>query len=123
MEQPTNEEVKRYAYVEPMGHGSHFVAEIAPETIIAGTVQFNILRGDGTIDRTIGMNGNSIFRWTAVSKEHALILATQLEQRQSMYNVSIPQQLLLEAAKENMPPADRGDDGDDEDDFERDDVF
>jgi hypothetical protein len=102
-----NEEIKRYAYVEPMGHGSHFVAEISPETLIPGTVQFNILRGDGSIDRTIGMNGNSIFRWTGVSHENALILAQQLEQRQAMYDVSIPQRLLLEAAKPNLPPSER----------------
>jgi hypothetical protein len=126
-QQSTNEEVKRYVYVEPMGHGSHFVAEIASESIIPGTVQFNILRGDGSIDRTIGMTGSSIFRWTSVSQEHALILAAQLAARQSMYNVSVPQQLLLEAAKENTPPEDReavdehDDDSDDADDDDEDD--
>lgn len=98
------EPVKQYVYVEPMGHGSHFVAEVAQGSIIPGTVQLHVLRGDGAIDRTIGMNGSSIFRWTFVSAENAAIIAQQLEQRQSMYDCSIPQRLLLEAARSNQLP-------------------
>ena len=105
--QPELEQVKQYIYVEPMGHGSHFVAEVGQASVIPGTVQLNVLRGDGSIDRTIGMNGNSIFRWTSVSRENAIVIAQQLEQRQSMYDVSIPQRLLLEAAKSNQPPEER----------------
>jgi len=124
----SEDQVKQYIYCEPMGHGSHFVAEVAQASLIPGTVQLNVLRGDGSIDRTIGMNGASIFRWTSVSAEHAAIIAQQLEQRQSMYDVSVPQRLLLEASKSNLPPeekrvdnedgdGDDGDDGDDSDDF------
>ncbi len=101
------DEAKQYVYIEPMGRGSHFVAELAQSSIIPGTVQLHVLRGDGSIDRTIGMNGEAIFRWTNVSRENALILAQQLEQRASMYDVSIPQRLLLEAQSANKPPAER----------------
>ena len=101
--QTEQEQATQYIYVEPMGHGSHFVAEIGQASIIPGTVQLNVLRGDGSIDRTIGMNGNSIFRWTSVNRESAIIIAQQLEQRLSMYDVSIPQRLLLEAARSNQP--------------------
>lgn len=103
------EQVKKYVYVEPMGHGSHFVAEVAQDSIIPGTVQLNVLRGDGSIDRTIGMNGASIFRWTFVSRENGVIIAQQLEQSQSMYDVSIPQRLLLDASRANHLPEDRQD--------------
>jgi hypothetical protein len=132
MEQPT-EQVKQFVYVEPMGHGAHFVAEVAQASIIPGTVQLHVLRGDGSIDRTIGMNGSSIFRWTFVSAENAVLIAQQLEQRQSMYDVSIPQRLLLEAAKSNALPEEKeypggilfnvhspDDDGENDDDYDED---
>lgn len=135
-----SEDGKQYIYVEPMGHGNHFVAEIAPSSLVPGSVQLNVLRGDGTVERTIGMTGTAIFRWTSVSRENALILAQQIESHRTIYNVSVPERLLLEAqsAQRELPPAEReqpndyernddeddcDDEGDDEDDEDDDPGF
>lgn len=100
-----NETAKQFIYVEPMGHGLHFVAEVAPSTIVPGSVQLNVLRGDGGIDRTIGMTGTAIFRWTSVSREMALIMAAKLDQERNIWNVTPPERLLIEAARaQTVPP-------------------
>ncbi len=105
-----------------MGHGNHFVAEVVASSLVPGSVQLNVLRGDGSIDRTIGMCGAAIFRWTSLSRENAVVLAGRLEAERTIYNVSVPERLLLEAqnAQREMPPAEREgnafDDDDDDDD-------
>ncbi len=95
---------KQYIFVEPMGHGLHFVAEVAASTIVPGSVQMNVLRGDGSIDRTIGMTGAAIFRWTSVSREMALIMAAKLERERNVWNVTPPERLLIEAARAQVVP-------------------
>ena len=90
---------EQYVYVEPMGHGAHFVARLEGESSIPGASQFSVIRADGSIDRTLWMSGSSIFRATALSPEKALLLAGELGQRQSIYNADPPQRLLLEAAQ------------------------
>jgi hypothetical protein len=108
-----------YVYIEPMGHGNHFVAEIAQDTLIPGTVQLNILRADGTIERTIGMTGSSIFRWSAVDRETALVLAKKLEENRAVWTMTLPERLLIEASTNQLPGQKEGpvapDCGDDED--------
>jgi hypothetical protein len=93
---------EQYAFVEPMGHGAHFVARIESESVIPGATQFSVLRGDGSVDRTIWMSGAAIFRATAVSQENAIKLAQQLGQRQSIWNADPAQRLLLESENQRQ---------------------
>jgi hypothetical protein len=97
-----------------MGHGSHFIAELAGESIIPGTIQLNILKPDGTIDRTIGLSPSSFFKWHLIaSKEDAMKLAGMLTERNSYYGMSLPDRLMIESGN-NHPPEERHDDGDEQ---------
>lgn len=86
-----------YAYIEPMGHGAHFVAEVIDtnKSVIQGMSQFNVLRGDGTVDHTVLLGAGAIFRATVISRNAALIAAKKLEGQRSIWVMTPPQQALL----------------------------
>lgn len=82
-----------YAYVEPMGHGEHFVALVHPSSVMAGMTQFDRLGENGTIVGTEWWGQGALFHVRVISEETAIAFALKMK-RQMFHVFELPAMLI-----------------------------